>query len=207
MPLNDELNVMERVEEEIREGDVFYDVGAGVGEYSAMASDIISPENIYSFEPLESNFGALKVLMKLEGADEANLFNIALFDENKSVDFPEDKEPGYGKAYIGDGEGETDTMKADSLDIPPPDVVKVDVEGAELRVLNGMEEKIVEGETRCIFVECHRVAMMNRFNDLREEMEEYLDLLGYDSRLIFYHTGVRGEPVGQRRWYRFERRQ
>jgi hypothetical protein len=49
---------------------------------------------------------------------------------------------------------EVDLMALDYLDIPMPNLIKIDVEGAELDVLLGCEKKIAES-VPCIVYEAH----------------------------------------------------
>lgn len=57
-----------------------------------------------------------------------------------------------------------------------PDVIKIDVEGAELLVLKGAEATLKEGKTQ-IFLSTHS-------QDLRNCCLEYLDNLGFVSKAI-----------------------
>jgi len=43
--------------------------------------------------------------------------------------------------------------RGDSLDLPPPDVIKIDVEGAELAVLDGFGQLLQAA--RAVYVEVH----------------------------------------------------
>jgi precorrin-6B methylase 2 len=82
------------------------------------------------------------------------------------------------EAFVGDGsDGKTISVDATKSDrgLPPPDVVKIDVEGAEVRVLRGME-KTLRGGHPPVILEVHS-------KELEQQSLEMLQ--GWD-----YHTEV-----------------
>lgn len=178
-------------------GDIFYDVGANKGRYTLASCAITGAENVYAFEPHPTNYSVLSKLLSRGLVSQSKLFDVALYDENKEMPMKENMNI-TGKAYLGEGTERVEVRTADSIDIPPPNIVKIDVEGAELRVLKGMESKLRESNDVKIFIEVHRKAMKERFGDTEGELIDYLTSLGF--RKEDEH-----ESGGQRVYYRLKR--
>lgn len=125
-----EGHVLESIIEDARPDDVFYDVGAGYGLYSCL----VPAGQTIVFEPDPDRIPALREnIDRNEG--EADLLELVLGDE--------------------DAEGvRTATSLVREGRIPPPTLVKVDVEGAEAHVIRGMEELLKESVRRA-YVEIH----------------------------------------------------
>jgi FkbM family methyltransferase len=114
----------------LRPGRVFYDLGANVGFYSVMAAR--RGAIVHAFEPEPGNLLALRRHVEL------NALNIVVHEAAVSDVEGRATFGGSGSTgRLGDGRIEVQTVALDSLTIPPPDVMKIDVEGAELAVLRG----------------------------------------------------------------------
>jgi FkbM family methyltransferase len=138
-------------------GDVFYDIGSFRGAYSAAAS--LKSENrisVHVFEPLAKNVEAIRRICNLNAFTNFNISQMALSDGNTlSARITED--------MIRASDAPT-TALADfpstSVDAyiacgnPPPTLIKLDVEGFELRVLRGAEQCLKRYRPR-LWVEVH----------------------------------------------------
>lgn len=131
-----------------------YDVGANIGVYtSAFAS---RGAQVYAWEPNPNNYKLLKE--NTHDMSNVHCYNQALgrtIGRIKIQDF-DPQEPGnYGSLSTRFDQGvEVDITALDYLDIPMPNLLKVDVEGRELDVLVGCEKKIAES-IPCIVYEAH----------------------------------------------------
>lgn len=130
----------------------FIDIGANVGDYSKAFRRVFRDAEIYCFEPNP------KALKKLRQTDEGfNIYGYALSDKNENIEFHFDKEwdstsslleydvdnKRFGKSTE---KIEAVSKRFDSLDIKiiPPCFVKIDVLGADTKVLKGFGEKLKE---------------------------------------------------------------
>lgn len=165
---------------ELSKNDVFYDIGANIGTHSLFASKIVSSGEIHAFEPHSVNYEVLKDNIKLNKAD-IQTHKFGLFNEEKEIGFNSISETtAEGKAHIdSDEEINIQVKRTDELKIPNPDVVKIDVEGAEKRVLEGMENII--SDCRAIYIEAHPERMIERFNN---SMSDITDIVKYNNRSI-----------------------
>lgn len=135
----------------IRRGDVFVDVGANIGYYTVIASKIVGDEgHVYAFEPDPTSFAILKANVERNGLSNVTLEQKALSNEPGSLRLflaHENK----GDHRIFDEEGAARPfldVEALRLDDYGPikdrkvDFIKVDTQGAEGIILEGMVETI-----------------------------------------------------------------
>lgn len=136
----------------LSKGNTFYDIGAHIGYFSLVASKFVGEKgNVFSFEPFPGNFKLLTDHIQINSIKNIFAYNYAVSDKNGVVYFTND-ENDMSNTYIEsspmfDTESEKircETITLDSLlernEITLPDFVKIDVEGAEYDVLNGMQQ-------------------------------------------------------------------
>ncbi len=144
----------------MRPDDVFWDVGANLGFYSLLAAGVPGV-NVIAFEPNPDIAGRFKNNAAFNGKSNIRVLEMALADTEGTVKFDIVKNGRHGRAHIAiDNSINTVEVAASTGDslvgtgaVPPPDVVKIDVEGAECLVLKGMQG-ILSG-CRAIFCEVH----------------------------------------------------
>src|SRR3989344_5029290 len=69
-------------EKELKDGDVFFDIGANVGFYSLLAAEIIGKDGkVFSFEPLPENFKYLKKHIEINNYKNIFPFETAISDK------------------------------------------------------------------------------------------------------------------------------
>jgi FkbM family methyltransferase len=136
----------------LRDGDVFFDIGANVGIYSAIACLFRSEGgmSVYAFEPVPETFSMLCATIEKNGFSEmVYCNNIGLSNQTGNMMFYKNKvypgasSLGNSQLYNKD-EVEEITVKIDTLDafvartgITRLDYIKCDVEGAEKLVIEG----------------------------------------------------------------------
>jgi FkbM family methyltransferase len=125
----------------LRPGDCFLDVGANVGYYSLLASRLVGRAGrVIAFEPLPRNLTFLKRHLRMNGARNTILWEAAVSDAEGTMRFAEGTNPSGGK-LAENGRLQVRTVTLDSLWqrglFPTPQVIKIDVEGAEAAVLRG----------------------------------------------------------------------
>jgi len=148
----------------------FVDVGASIGQYTFFANEALKDARIVSIEadPLRyQNLAEAASNWEKLSSNQIRVIHAAAADKPGKVEFystPENASGGLFVSHVGDPEfrgslqwtkTEVDSVSLDSLFKDcKPDFVKIDVEGAEYRVLLGAREILKEGNCR-FFVEVH----------------------------------------------------
>ncbi|MES3160111.1 MAG: FkbM family methyltransferase [Halorubrum sp.] len=175
--MHPELKLFEELVESLEPGDVFYDVGAHLGWHSVVAASVDSGVEVVAFEPHPAVADRLETTLRAT-SHEVDCRRTALLDENGTVAFTGAPDPAAHVSGVY-GSEETNTIQVDAAagdtlvadgEIQPPDIVKIDAEGAEAAVLRGLQTTIREHRPRSIYCEVHTDAPAIR---------EILDDLGY----------------------------
>lgn len=184
-----EENVINLLTKTLKSAKCFVDVGAHIGFYTFLTSKLMKSVNIFSFEMDKINFSLLKKNLKLNKSKNVLIYNLAISDSSGIVSYTRNSEqpdPTLTSAGI-DLERDsvkTISIKAVTLDDffknidTKPDVVKIDVEGAEMQVLSGME-KLIEHNNPKMFVEVHPERLL-KFRSSVNEVISFLLERGYN---------------------------
>ncbi|MBL8174113.1 MAG: FkbM family methyltransferase [Bryobacterales bacterium] len=130
-------------------GGVFYDIGAQAGYHSVLAAKRAGANGaVYSFEPLPRNQSYLRKNLALNDIRNTTMVPAAVSDRDGELAF--DPGPGFMAGHLSQS-GDGLRVKAVTLDYwqqtesaRGPNLIKIDVEGAEVAVLNGAVRVIAE---------------------------------------------------------------
>jgi len=169
----------------LRNEDTFYDVGANVGSYTLLASGVCRSKTI-AFEPVPATCSILKNNIKLNRLE--NLVTI----ENKGVGSKD------GELYFTNSEDTTNHIvlekpkEQNTILVPvvnldqyyptsKPSLIKIDVEGFETEVLNGMDKSLKDPILKAIIIELNGSGMRYGYNEdkIHEKLIE-LDFKPYE---------------------------
>lgn len=150
--------------EAIKPGDVIWDVGANVGYYTRKFSDSVgSAGHVFAFEPFPATAARLRA--ELTGIETVTVLPVALGAETGTVSMREgDDEFGATSRIVTQGAGESKVTRVDIATgdlifsrglAAAPTIIKIDTEGFELDVLNGMQEILNRATLRAVFIEVH----------------------------------------------------
>lgn len=142
-----EEGIFTELDKRVKPNDTFVDVGANIGTYSVtMAKKGLQ---VYSFEPIRSNFDVLERNISDNGSKESVIaYNLALGDKARTAEIIYNpREHGEGSLVQdipGGVKEEVNVKKLDDLSIKPRNkcFMKIDVEGFEYQVLLGAENFI-----------------------------------------------------------------
>lgn len=166
-----ESPMLEDLLSNLRSHDVFYDVGAHIGLYTCLAVNRLPDENVVAFEPNPDNLAKLRNNLRYNGSPRVR--GIALSNESGTVEFDNpsiDREEWSGKGSIASDPGDesitveahTGTTIVERDKLTPPTVAKIDVEGAEPLVIEGMADLLESDRCRLVYCEVHREAKGRR---------------------------------------------
>jgi FkbM family methyltransferase len=181
---NLESAVQEAMIRHLGDGGVFYDIGANIGFFSLLGAHLSGFESgrVYAFEAAPDNAEAIRVNAALNGIGNVTVICKAVSSESgrgrlQVVDDQSwSKLEDYGEHPYTEQVIEVDLVSIDDLvaagELRPPTLVKIDVEGAELAVLEGMSSTI----------DAYRPAIICELHDTHHEFVAAMDAHGY--RLI-----------------------
>lgn len=135
----------------LKEGMVFWDIGAHIGEYTLLAAKAVGDGGqVHSFEPHPEIFDILQRNVQMNMLRNVILNNIAVTDRQGELDFEIFTEPSISRLRATGPTHSEDpkiTIKVDAVSLDKytigrkkPDLIKIDVEGAEIFVLRGMRK-------------------------------------------------------------------
>lgn len=158
-----ERAVLDLLLSELRPGDVFWDVGANLGIYTCLIAASCNHVRVFAFEPNPTVIWELKENVSLNNLQNVTVSPLALLDTDGEVPFDpvwQDKPSPHGKVLTAQepaGKVKVRCARGESLvwhgDMPQPQVVKIDVEGAECSVVRGMAGLL--DHVRMMIVEAH----------------------------------------------------
>jgi FkbM family methyltransferase len=177
---NAEEPVQQALVDELRPGMSVLDIGGNIGFMALLAARLVGPEgNVTVLEPVPGNTEIVRGNAARNGFDHVRVLPIAASDED-----------GRGRMYVSrvsafsrltttnvptgaDHEIDVEVARVDTLIdngvIPVPDLVKVDVEGAEIDVVNGMRETLAR----------HRPLVILEVHDTNRDYAELMAQLDY----------------------------
>jgi len=138
----------------LRCGDIVVDIGANVGVHSLLASSLVGPQGrVHAIEASPSTFTRLRRNVEANGCANVVLHQVAVMDRHAEVTVHRNRAENIGGTTVVDAvaEGLQATVEARVEARPLDDIVpledllrarviKIDVEGAEWPVLQGMRE-------------------------------------------------------------------
>lgn len=173
-------------------GDRVIDVGANIGYYSLLASEIVGPSGrIFSFEPVTKIFDKLLLNssdhsnitpVQVACGEQGGMTNIYVADDSCSagsrISTPFENQPAI-----------TEQIKLikldDYIEDQKIDMVKIDVEGYEIHVLKGMADILRDNLHIKVFIEVNK-KLLAMSGSSPEEIFDYLKLFGLTAWQIDY---------------------
>jgi FkbM family methyltransferase len=165
-----DLTLSETLHRLLDPGETAFDVGANIGHMSSvMAARVGTAGRVFAFEPHPEIFAELNHNQKLwqnAGLSNVEVHRYALSDRSgqAKLNLPVEFSANRGTAFIGEIESTAGETKHYSVEMKSLDeafcghridVMKIDVEGHELQVLQGASKLLEEGAIRDIVFEEH----------------------------------------------------
>ncbi len=188
----------------IRPGSVILDIGANVGLYSLLGSELVGPEGrILSFEPEPNTYEVLLKNLSVNRINNVSALPMALSERNGMVVLavPEEVKAKfeYGDSYLSMKPADDDKSPAAipcrrldevlvEMNIAKVDVIKLDVEGAEYLCLCGAERLLKGVQKPVILLECDEI-LSRRFGHSV-----------FDTLLLLHQHGYACEQIGLHQW-------
>jgi FkbM family methyltransferase len=187
-----EPHLTRAIAESLKPGDSFVDVGANIGWFSLLAAARVGPTGrVLSIEAEPSNIELLVrsshangfanvVAMSVAASDRAGAVLLQRLGGSNAAIFTSAESAAPGDRWVS-------AVSLDQLSslVPGLDVMKIDVEGAELLVLRGAQDLIRRYQPE-IFLE-YSPGMLARFPDSgSDEMQVWLDSHSYEASIVAF---------------------
>lgn len=183
-----EAVVQRTLAQTLEPGQVVYDVGANIGFFTIICSRLVGPQGrVYAFEPMPQNAATLRHNVTLNALENAVVVEKAASSSSGTAELMISDWSGLHVLNVGgvsppyrggDIRINVETVTLDDFfsatDARPPDVVKIDVEGAELEVIKGMSAMLVSTKPLLI-CELHGT---------NTDFLRLIDSLGYEARAL-----------------------
>ncbi len=184
-----ESEVLDSLNEHATNDAVFWDIGANIGFHSLSFKKKFNNCTVIAFEPDYRNFDILNhhkkinqlevKLMNFALSDKAEISELFIMEGNNGMstldpwhEFNWNKHPHSIACFSGD-------ELINKQILPAPDLIKLDVEGHELKVLEGLKITLASKKINHIIIE-----QPNNFLDTNSAIKSLLQEFGYQFKLL-----------------------
>ncbi|NND90874.1 MAG: FkbM family methyltransferase [Granulosicoccus sp.] len=203
-----ESELVQHMRSTLRDGDTILDIGANIGLISILLANGPrgSDSQIHAFEPEPRNFRQLQNNIQINNLKaRVHPHQLALGAEEGHVDLHIRGSEGEGRHSIASSKGATDVISVELTTMADfckrqgirPDIIKIDVEGAEGQVLAGMQGLLQYAPPADVFLEVHPKGDTDLMPD-GQSIQDWMEHHGY--ALVW--NNVRGS--GEHRHYHYE---
>lgn len=175
----------------VRDGMTVYDLGANVGFISMIAARLVGPQgHVVSFEPVPANARQIKYNASLNKFSHVIVREEAMSDKEGCATFQVTDFPTTGRLDTGGvneaktGEVTVAVRRLDAVvteaSLPLPDLMKIDVEGAEADVLEGASQTLATA----------RPIMLIELHGTNEAIKGALESRNYTPHILFSRASI-----------------
>lgn len=164
--------------ETVSNDSVCFDIGGWRGYFSA-AMKLSGADRVIVFEPMPENRQAITTLMSLNPDIDLEILGMAIGEEDGTATFQIMPDNSMGKLasspFQPDASGDETTVTVRSIDsliasgeVAAPDIIKMDIEGAEMLALQGANDTLNRHHP-LLFIEVHSADLLTQCSALLEE--------------------------------------
>lgn len=173
----------------IKKNTNFIDIGAHIGYYTLLCASKAKKGKIISFEPFTRNFKILQKNILLNSLTNVEIIEKAVSDKNQSafLYISNDYNTGDNRIYDSEFFGLNNTKKHINISCIKlddylekskltPDIIKMDIQGGEMKALQGMKNTLISASNLAIFCEFWPKAILatgESPQDFLETLQEY----------------------------------
>jgi FkbM family methyltransferase len=170
----------------LKPGMVFYDVGAHGGFFTLLGAELVGPSGkVVSFEPHPKTSTCCQGQIEANNFRNVTVVTAAVADRIGEARFADNDWSDMSSLKNISASAKTITVQTTTLDHeitrhPSPDVMKIDIEGAEIEALSGASN-LISKKRPVLLVELHS-------QELAEQYDQMMHDFGYET---FSSTGER----------------
>jgi len=146
---------------DLTENDILMDIGANMGDIPLRFANKVG--KIYSYEPIPETFDILKMNVEVNGYTNCEISNSAIATNNGSLTMYFNDAAKFG--FVTASVYQKRVKNLVSVTVPTisfaeevkrikPTIIKMDIEGAEIDILNNADDSVFDG-VRIFYVELH----------------------------------------------------
>lgn len=131
---------------------IVFDIGANIGYYTVVLAQKASDGALYAFEPVSSTRSQLEDNISLNSLNNVSVYPFCVSNQNTSSVIYISNDSNVGMSSLKEPEnfsGKTESVQTISFDtwletqeISSVDIIKIDIEGAEVLALEGMQQSL-----------------------------------------------------------------
>lgn len=168
------------------DGDCFLDIGSNIGYFTLLGSHLVGKKGeVFSFEASPEMMKCLDENVRLNNLYNVHLYQNAVSDAEGDIAFHIATSSNSGLSSIRNidaSNSRTITVQCFTIDslldiLPKVKLVKIDVEGAEYKVLTGMRE-LIKRDNPCIIFELTD-EFLRQMGSSAQMVYDYLNGMGY----------------------------
>lgn len=162
---NREILSVETIQQELKPGDIVIDIGANIGYYALLEARLVGDEGrVYAIEPVAQNVELLKKNIELNNYKNVEVFQLAMGNENKTAPiYLSDKcncstfiKP---KTFVEEVPIKMVTLDKFLENKPYPTLIRMDVEGYEVEIVEGMKKILSLNKPLKLLIEVHGIRL------------------------------------------------
>jgi len=167
-----EMNLLDRFKKYIPKDASIIDAGANIGNHSVYFAKICKARSVHAFEPMRETFRILARNAQLNAPSQIFCHDVALGTNAARADLQRYIASNTGAARMCENVGGFYEVRSiDSFCFQSVDVLKIDVEGAQISLLDGARETLSR---------CKPVIWIELLREDAEDGDHKLRLLGYE---------------------------
>lgn len=189
----------------IQLSDVFLDIGANIGQHTVVGAHCVGPGGrVIAIEPQLEVYNALCHNIQLNGFSNVTpircvlgrtcghetIYKISVFNDGQAT-LARPPQTAMVEAELVNAYTIQDALEM--LDVTQVDVIKLDVEGAEMEVLQGSRDFLRRFAPRCMFIESVE-SNLRKFGSSAYELNTWLTMHGYDIKALVHGRWLRFQP-------------
>lgn len=171
----------------IKEGDTVLDIGGNIGYYALLESRLVGKSGlVYALEPVRSNLKLLKKNLSLNNVNNIKCYKLAAGNENKVSKINVSRKgniSSFSREHNIKRREICNMVKIDTFleDKKCPNFVRMDVEGFEWAIIEGMKNTLTRDKLTDLLIELHPQFMSN--NNIKK-MFKILKKSGFKNVII-----------------------